>query len=157
MSIQGWLRRAEAWAQSELGAQKRLKALLTEQERATIENDTEALTTSTEQIERELAGEPGRARARREFAEALGAAWGIDHRALTLRSISERAGDEGQRLSGMREDLEATAREVSLSGRRLAALARLHRGVYAQVIQVLAGPGADGADSEDGLLVRAEA
>jgi chromosome segregation ATPase len=157
MSVQTHLRHAEAWAQAELGAQKRLLALLGEQERATLENDTTALQESTEQLDRELAGEPARARLRRQLAEGLGAEWGVDARALTIRSIAERAGDAGERLRALRDELREVAGEVSAAGRRLAALARLHRGVYADLIGVLAGPGSDGTGSEEGLLVRAEA
>jgi len=142
-TIESVVGHAEAWVQEELGSQKRLLALLAEQERAVTGNDTAALLETTAGIEREIDGRAHRNRRLAKLIDAFGAHWGIAPAALTLGSICERLGERGARLARLRAQLVDAMRTVSETGRRMVALARLHQGVLADLVRTLAGAPVD--------------
>ena len=158
MKLEQALAHLAAWAQEELGAQRRLAALLAEQERAAQDNDTQALARITDQVDQELTGEALRAARRSALFDAFGRLWSVPGSVLSLTSIAERAEQTGASVRGLlrlRDDLREMASEVNERGRRLAMLARAHSAVLEDLIGILAGP-SDGA-LEGGSLLMVEA
>ena len=146
-----------SWAQEELGAQRRMHALLAEQERAVRAIDSPAITASGARIEEEIAGALSRERRRTRLLKGLGQAWGVDPNALTLASVCERAGDDAAGLLKLRGELRDEAARAVRLGRRITALARYHGGLLEEVMQVLVGEAGDGTEKRAGVLVDAEA
>ena len=156
MSVPALLAQLEACVQEELGAQGRTIALLESQERALLAGSTEGLATCAEACRAELATVPARARRRAEVLAGLGAAWQVDGAALTLSSVVRRAGDAGRRLERQRDELRRAVAKVARSSRRLAAAARMHQALVAEVLDTLLEEGRR-AGSPGGGLVDASA
>lgn len=156
----GWqtnLRQAEAWAQEELGAQLRLLEALRAHSDSLAANDAAAIEQTLEDLRGALCGESRRTARRAEWLRALGAAWGVDPQTLTLRSVAERAGPDGQRLAKLRDDLERTATDVVAAARRIALLARQQRAVVTEILSVLTGVDLTQERDSRGSLVHVEA
>ncbi|MBI5432619.1 MAG: flagellar export chaperone FlgN [Planctomycetes bacterium] len=151
------LRRLEAHLQDEIAAQERTLALLADEQTALCGRDPALVLERTTALERELQGGVARARRRDEILTALGSLWGVPAATLTLTSIAERAGPEGERVLRMRGELrERSAKSVKLA-RRVGALARTHQRFFSDVLQALFGElGATDA-RVGGRLVDAEA
>jgi hypothetical protein len=150
--------RLNAWLQEEIGAQRRLDALLAEEERAIRAVDTPAILAAGERVQAELRASAPRERRRQALMADLGRAWGVDPRALTLASIAARLGAgsrEADLLLRQRADLRAVAAEVARRGRRIASLARYHAGLFGELLNTLLG--VEGRDTAgDGVLVDAK-
>ncbi len=146
-----------AWAQEELGAQRRLRDALSEQEQAIRHVDTQALSETGKRIEEEIAGGASRERRRARLMTKLGRAWAVDPSALTLASICERAGDGAEDLLRLRGELREEAAQVARHGRRITALARYHGGLLEEVMRVLVGEAGDANEKREGVLVNAKA
>lgn len=158
MKLEQALVHLAAWAQEELGAQRRMVTLLEQQERAAEENDTPALAEVTERVSAELSKEAVRAARRSKLFDAFGRFWSVPGSVLSLTSIADRAEKTGASVSGLlrlRDDLREVAAQVNESGRRLAQLARAHREMLEDLIGMLAGP-CDGT-LEGGSLLTVEA
>ena len=151
------LRRLEAHLQDEIGAQDRTLALLASEQEALAGRDPELVLARTAALERELQSGVARARRREEILAALAEFWRLPPGTLTLSSIAERAGSEGERVLRMRAELrERSAKSVKLA-RRVGALARTHQRFFSDVLQTLfSGLGATDA-RVGGQLVDAEA
>lgn len=131
------MRRLEAHLQGELAALDRTHALLVSEEEALRGRDPNLVLERTSALERELGTAVARARTRDELLNGLGSLWRVPPATLTLASIAERAGPEGERVLRMRADLrERAARNVKLA-RRVAALARAHQRFFSDVLQSL--------------------
>ena len=95
----------------------------------------------------------------------FGSTWGVAAETLTLTSIADRADAEGVATSGLRqlrEELRSAGALVLRKGRRIAAMARYHQGLLAEIMGVLlANPTGDallsGGRGEGGALVNQEA
>jgi hypothetical protein len=155
--VGGTLRKAEAWAQSELGAQLALSASLESHLAALGRGQATEIETTLAALRGQLGGERLRARQREQWLADLGRLWQVDPRALTVRSVVERAGPEGQRLGRLRGELERTARRVGDLGRRVALIARQQRGIVGELITTLTGADPERPDRCSGTLVDAEA
>jgi hypothetical protein len=151
------LRQLEAHLQDEIAAQHRAATLLAEEEAALLGRDPALVLERTTALERELHGGVARARRRAELFESLGALWNVPADVLTLSSIAERAGAQGERVRRMRGELrELCASNVKLA-RRVGALARTHQRFFSDVLQTVFGElGASNA-SAGGRLLDAEA
>ncbi|MEM7307064.1 MAG: flagellar export chaperone FlgN [Planctomycetota bacterium] len=158
--VRALVNQLQTWLQEEVAAQRSMRALLTDQERAIRATDTVALEETGRGIERELAAASRRERRRSTLLTGLGQAWGVDPGALTLTSIGERLGiasPETERILRLRAELrEETALVVKL-GRRIAALARYHGALLADLMHALLGVGDDRPAEDDGMLINARA
>lgn len=157
MKLQALLIRLEAWLQAELAAQHRLLPLVEAQEQAIRGADDAALARASEALERELAGEPARSRARGELFDGLAAAWGVASRSLTFGSIVQRAEEAGldpARLQARRLELKDAVVRVAERGRRVATLARHHQSMLGELLGTLLA-GGTGAGYEGARLVDA--
>lgn len=153
MTVGTLVRQLEACLQEEKGVQGRLLALLEAQEKAALAGDGDALVITGDDLERELAGETTRERRRRELLAGFAAAFGVPARILTLSSIVERLGSEGERLGRLRAELRETLLAVRGKSKRVAVIARGHQDVLRDVLRVLLGDSSE----TGGVLVDAEA
>ena len=151
------LRQLEAYVQEEIGAQGRTLALLGAQEDALRSRDPHKITSSTQQLERELSSAPRRAQRRQELLAAFARAWDLAPCTLTLSSVVDRAGEEGERLARQRNELRAVTANVARQSRRVAAIARYHESFATDVLQVLIAVDGGAPFEAGGVLVDAEA
>lgn len=146
-----------AWIQEEIAAQRRLDEILAEQERAIREVDTEGMLASGQDVQTELRTTAGRERRRAQLMGELARAWGIDPRALTLKSAASRLGDDSREagtLLRQRDELRKAAADVARRGRRIASLARYHAGLFDELMNTLLGV-ESGGNADDAVLVDA--
>jgi hypothetical protein len=151
------LRQLEAYIQEEIGAQQRLLALLGSQERALVAGVPAEIAAATQKLERELHALPQRARRRSELLDALAKTWNVAPRALTLASVIERVGDDGDRLRRQRSELRNCAGQVARATRRNAFNARAQERVNGEMLQAVLAAGSNAPLATSGALVDAEA
>lgn len=155
--LQILVRHLEAHLQDELAAQERTLALLDAEEQALRGRDPHLVLERTTALERELATGVGRARRREELLARLGALWRVPAATLTLSSIAERAGAEGERIRRLRGELRERVAKVVKLARRVATLARTHQRFFSDVLQSLFAAIGAGDVRQNGSLLDAEA
>ncbi len=136
MTLEAFAIQSEAWAQEEIGAQRILLAILERIERAAGSGDREALGRGAAELEGALAQAPARDARRRALLGRLSAALGLAAGTVTLSQLLARlaqAGLEERRLAALRAELRAVVASVVRASRRLAALARYHRGLLQEL------------------------
>ena len=151
-----FLHRTEGWAKEEIGAQGGRLGILDDQREAIVKGNATALDETGKRLERELSGGGDRERRRKECLSAFARTWNVASQGLTLVSICERIGVEAERLLALREELRRTVAQVIKRGRQIAAIARYHRGLMDDVMQILLGDVSAEGDRR-GALVDAEA
>lgn len=151
MTARTLLPRLEAWAQEELGVQQRLAEALAVHERELGCGDADAIAASLAAID--AVDNRGAAR-RRELdtvLRELAGAWGLATGTLTLGSVAERFGPDGQRLARLRATLRETCRDVQDRSRRVALIAKQQREVVRLALESVVGR--EGFDGQRGSLV----
>ncbi len=152
-----WLRQLEACLQEELGAQSRWLSLLEAQERALLSHERETILATSTALQAEFSGAAGRTRRRDELVARLASSWNVAPASLTLASIVERAGADGERLRRQRADLERLSGRVQKLARRTGSAARLHSRLSSDIVRAcLASSGGADVDA-GGAMVNAEA
>jgi hypothetical protein len=151
------LRRLEAHLQEELAAQERTLELLAREEEALLGRDPALVLERTTNLEQELRTGGERSRRRSEIVAALGALWNVPPAALTLSSIAQRAGPEGERVQRMRTELREKTAQSLKRARRVGSLARTHQRFFSDVLQTLFGESGVGEVFTGGRLLDAEA
>lgn len=151
------LRHLEAYVQEEIGAQSRLLTLLQAQEAALRSHSALELAAATASLDRELESTHDRARRRQTILESLARKWSVAASSLSLTSVVERVGDEGERLARQRGELERATRKVQRLARRNAVAANYHQRLTAEVLQAVLAPQSGGLVTDGGGLVDAEA
>lgn len=151
MTARALLPRLEAWAQEEIGVQQRLETAL-------IAHEKQLGAGSPEEVESSLRGLQaldGRGAARRRELDRtlreLAAAWGLATGTLTLGSVAERFGKDGERLGRLRVQLRKACESVQARSRRIALIARQQREIVRLALDTVLGP--EGLDGERGVLV----
>ena len=144
------------WARDEVAGQRRLLATLELQEEATIAHDVGRVDEHTAAIQAELGRAPGRAERRETLVQALAAHWNVPASVLTLTSIAERLGPEGESLLQVRSDLRDIAARVARQGRRLGRLLSVHRQLARETIEILLTDEQGNPLHDEGTLVDAE-
>ena len=160
MKLDRQLQQLAAWAKDESEAQARLLTLLTAQEDAVRRGHTADVRISGEALERELPGGAEREHRRSRVIAELARALRVPAETLTLSSIAERAGAAGADVTTLRkqrDELRSNVAAVVRTGRRIAALARYHQDVLADLMHVLSSSGMEDHAPQDGALVDAEA
>lgn len=151
------IKHAEAWAQGELGVQRRVLESLKRQERAMRENDTPGLLEAIEGLQEELGQENLRGLRRRELFEALGRELGLHPTRLGLPAVLERLGpEEADGLGRLHAELKETLFSVRRYARRALSLARLHGDLLRELYARILGASEGGRVSNEGLFVNAE-
>lgn len=145
-----------AWARDELASQERLAALLEAQEQATVAHDVRIVEEHTASIQAELGGAAGRAKRRETVVGALAAHWNVAATVLTLTSIAERLGPQGDVILEVRGDLRDTAARVARQVRRLGRLLSVHRQLARETIEILLTDEQGNPLHDAGTLVDAE-
>jgi hypothetical protein len=145
----------EAWLQEELGAQRALREVLGRIESAARAGSGAELERAAGELQEGLGRSSAREARRQALLGKLGSAlvWPPGE-AITLSKLAGRlsgAGVETQRLERLRTELRAVLLEVVEASRRLAALARYHRGVLEELCGLLVA----GAPEPGGRLVDA--
>lgn len=136
----------EAWLQEELGAQRALLAALERVEGAARGATGAELEQRGRELEQLLAPAGPRSARRDLLLSRLATGLGARAGELTLTQLSARlsgAGLDTSRLDGLRAELRTAAAAVLRAGRRLATLARYHRGVLEELCQLLGSGTAD--------------
>jgi len=144
------------WARDELASQGRLAALLVLQEEAAVAHDVQQVEEQTAALKSELGRAPRRAERRGTVIRALAAHWNVPASQLTLTSIAERLGTEGEPLLQVRSDLREMAAQVARRGRRLARLLSVHRQLARETIELLLTDEQGNPLEDEGILVDAE-
>lgn len=152
-SVQSALNALEGWVQEELAARRRMLALLEAQESAVKHNHGAEIETNLHAIEAELEQQSTRESRRTKLFDALAAHWSVASGALTLSSIAERAGERGERLKRLRDELADATREVVRRNRRLNALLNAHQKVVEELLGALIAIHGGDAKSREGALV----
>ena len=148
--------RLEGVLRRELNGQAALLELLRRQETAVIGRTPEALTEITERIEQELSSAAARRLEREPIMHKLALLLGVVPSALTLGSLIERLGADGERLQPLREDLRTVTSKVVRQNRRVAALVGLHRRLNQEVLEHLLAQDDSNPLERSGALVDAE-
>lgn len=152
------LRRLESWAIEELGAQRRTLERLQQQQSALRDGDPSTLEARGREIEGESAACLERAARRTALLRALGTLWVVDPKSLTLASVAERCGREGERLARLRSDLRRAAAATARALRANVRAARAHQRAWSEILGGLLNVAADGGELlGGGQLVDAEA
>lgn len=156
------VRQLESYLQEELDAQRRVCECLTAQRDELLRSTPAAARGFVERLETQLAKAPARAQRRHDLVRKLATQFGVATGTLTLSSIVERLGAEGDRLARMAHELRDATRDCALAARKLAALSRLHARLNDEILDaVLSLRGAGASRSIDpypapGALVDAE-
>ena len=148
--------RLEGLLRREASGQASLLELLRRQEAAVIGRTPETLAEVTERIEQELASAAARRLEREPVMQKLAVLLGVAPSALTLGSLIERLGVDGERLQPLREELRNTASKVVRQNRRVAALVGLHRRLNQEVLEHLLAQDDANPFERSGALVDAE-
>ncbi len=144
------------WARDELASQERLSTILQLQEEATVAHDVTRVDEQTAAIQEELKRAPGRAQRRERLVRALATHWNVPASVLTLTSIAERLGPEGEAILQVRSDLRDSAARVAREGRRLGRLLAVHRQLARETIEILLTDEHGNPLHDEGTLVDAE-
>ena len=140
----------------DVASHERILALLAEQEGLIRTPGDERFEAATRALEKEVRRAPQR-KARREGAMlARASAFGVSPSALTLTSVAERLGENGEAVRREATRLRERAEEGDVRNRRGATLVRVHRDVTRELIQVVLGPDDGGDVHEGGCLIDAE-
>ena len=143
--------------EEDLAAHRRYVGLLARQEEVIIQNDAGGLLEATDALEVELRSAPIRTANRERILSRLARIWRVHRGSITLASAADRAGEGGDRLRALRQDLRTATAEVAQANRRLAALSTLHRSIVRGVIDTLLGDEGSSPVLAAGTLVDAEA
>ncbi len=146
-----------AWVREETAAQEqRLESL--EQLRVSMAQRTpEVVDGILESVQEQDKTSRSRETKRKAIFESLGKHWQINPSLLTLRSIAERMGSDGEELMELREQLAEKAQAVTTASRMVSATAHMHRSVILDVLNVLFEGHAGDPMEEQGRLLDAEA
>jgi len=140
---------AEAWLQEELAAQREVLATLERTEAAARAGKTAELESSGEALRALLAPAAARDERRAGLRRRMAAALGVPERQVDLGRLCARLDAErvdARRIQGQRGELRELATRVVHAGRRLAAMAQYHRGVFEELCQVLKSGAPAGQD-----------
>jgi hypothetical protein len=152
------LRKLESWAIEELGAQRRTLERLQQQHAALRDGDPTALEARGREIDGESAAGIERAARRSALLRLLGVQWGVDPKSLTLASVAERCGREGERLARLRSDLRRAAAATARALRGNVRAARAHQRAWGEILSGLLSSASSASDLHaGGQLVDAEA
>ena len=128
---------AEAWLQEELGAQRALLAALERLDAAARSGSSAELERGGRELEAALGTAGARDARRTALLSRLGKELGLAPGDVALSRVSARLAEarlETHRLDALRAELRETLAAVLRAGRRLAAVARVHRGLLEDVL-----------------------
>ena len=156
--VRAILRKLESWAVEELNAQRRTLERLQQHGAALRDGDPAALEARGREMEGEGAAGIERAARRTALLRLLGSQWGVDPKSLTLASVAERCGRDGERLARLRTDLRRAAAATARAVRANTRAARAHQRAWSEILGELLSLGPGQADlPAGGQLVDAEA
>ncbi len=147
----------ESYLLEECSAQQRVEACLQRQAEVLLRGAPSDVTASVRELEAELATAGKRAARRQLVLRRLGAAWRVSGRVLTMTSILERLGPNGERCARLRAELRQTLARVARQGRRVAAQARYQHRLIGELVQGVLVEHCGNDGSQSGGLVDAEA
>ncbi|MCC7010969.1 MAG: flagellar export chaperone FlgN [Planctomycetes bacterium] len=154
------LRQLEAYVQEEIGAQLRLLERLEAQDLALRSHDPLRIAHTTRALDTEIEGAQKRAQRRHTILAGLADVWGLASSSLSLSSVAERVGDDGddgERLERQKQELERISKRVQKLARRNTTVARFHQRLTSDVLQAVLVQDDGGNVHDGGALVDAEA
>jgi hypothetical protein len=119
--------------------------------------DPPALDLRGREIEAEVEASLRRSQRRTALVSLLAGVWHVDSRSLTLGSIVERSGRDGERLARLRTELRRATAATARALRRNARAARAHQRTWGEVLEGVLGVVAAGDAQSGGRLVDTEA
>ena len=131
---------AEAWVQEEIAAQRQVLDALARTESAARAGDGGAVERGGRELSALIALAGPRSARRRALLGKLAGELGLAPGDLRLSLLIDGLGGEhgsGQRLAGLRAELREIVSAALRTGRRLAALARYHRGLLEDVCRLV--------------------
>ena len=147
----------EALLDEELAARGRTTAVINRQIDTLKSKDREGFADCTRCMEQELSSNAERGQRRAKVVASLAAQWRVAPTALTLTSIANRLGEDGERIATKRAALrEAVACEL-WANRRLGTLMRAERQIVRDLLRSIYGEEVEKALDCAGNLVDAEA
>lgn len=155
-SKQALLNGLEAYVQDEIGARRRMLAIVDAQERAILAGKSADLELATRDVEAEITKDAERSARRARLFAAAGATWRVAPGALSLSSIAERFGPSAERLCVLRSELRNTTAELARRNRRLSVLVSAHRRLLTDLIQTLLASDDAAPLTVSGTLIDAE-
>lgn len=147
MSVTTLAIHTEAWLQEELGAQQAILAALLRTEAAARSGASAELELCRHELENLLQPAGTRASRRNALLRKLSEATAIPERGMDLTKLCahfEGVQVDTQRIQRLRSELRRVATSVVTAGRRLAAMAQYHRGVFEELCQALLSGAPDG-------------
>lgn len=138
----------EAWLQEELGAQRAVLTALEQLDAAARAGSSAEVETGARALAGLLATNGAREARRRALLGRLSGELGLPARELTLTRLAERldaAQLETHRIAGLRTELREVVAAVLRVGRRLAAVAKYHRGLLEDLCQLFLADAPAGA------------
>ncbi len=139
MTLQTLAIHTEAWLQEELGAQRAVLAVLERLDGAARAGSSAAVESGAQELAGLLALGGAREARRRALLGRLGGELQLPARDVNLTKLSARlaaAGIETQRITALRAELREVVARALKAGRRLAAVAKYHRGLLEELCQV---------------------
>jgi len=139
----------EAWLQEELGAQQAVLAALARLESAARSGSSADLARVGSELEELLAPAGQRDARRGVLVRRLGETLGVQPGELDLTRLCthlEAVHVDSSRIQRLRGTLRGVVTEVVRTGRRLAAMAQYHRGVFEEICQALLSGAPGGQD-----------
>ncbi|MFN0244672.1 MAG: flagellar export chaperone FlgN [Planctomycetota bacterium] len=156
MTKQALLNGLEAYVQEEIGARRRMLAIVDAQERAILAGKSADLELATRDIEAEIERDTERSARRARLFAAAATTWRVAPAALSLSSIAERFGPAAERLCTLRTELRSATAELARRNRRLSVLVSTHRRLLAELIQTLLASEDAAPLAVSGTLIDAE-
>jgi len=159
MNLDTLLIQLQSWAQEETVAQRRLSGVLEALERAVRTGGSEELLRTGLALEESFTGNVGREVRRVDLMGRLGRHWGIAPATLSLTSVIARASAEGRPTSALeklRDELRVVVLDVTRRAKLLNVVAAQHRGVLADLMNILGTSSDDESARTAGVLVDAE-
>jgi hypothetical protein len=148
--------RLEAVLREEVAGQRGLLELLRRQETAVVARTPESLAEVVAAIEGELSSAAARRLRREPIIQRMATLLAVAPSSVTLRSLAERLGADGRKLTELREELRETAARIVRQNRRVAALVGLHRRVNQEILELLLADETSNPLHGAGALVDAE-
>ncbi len=140
MNVESLLHHLAANLDDEIRGQRRLRDHLIFQRSAIDTGSARELERAVRTLGEETEAAGRRAAVRTRVMRAIAQAWSVPASAMTIASIVERAGSRaGRVLAERRTELRAAIEEARREARRTSALARIHGGLFQDVIDTLLG------------------
>jgi hypothetical protein len=157
MNVRSLTNHLEDYLRGEISAKKKVLACIDAQERSLASNDIASFEEAVLQAGGFCSRDEQSTLKRTRVLEGLAAHWNVPVVTLTLGGIARRLGEDGSRVSELRQELRKVIAEMVKRMRRLSALIGMHRRINTDIMQLILGCDSKEEVESGGSLVNAEA